>query len=152
MNKFYSTRMVQGSCLCGKVKFEVAEVAGPFELCHCNRCRKASGSAFLAGVYANRNGFRFLQGLDSVKTYELPIVEKPPGYRTCFCGDCGSPVPDPVSNSELVEIPAGVLDSNPGIKPDKHIFIEFKAPWFEIKDDLPQFDKATLRKFRAEQK
>lgn len=144
--------MIQGSCLCGGVKFEVSEVVGPFELCHCNRCRKVSGSAFMAGVYAKRNGFRFLQGLDSVKSYAAPILEKPPAYRIFFCGVCGSPVPDPVGDSALLEIPAGTLDGNPGIKPDKHIFVEFNAPWFEIKDDLPQYDEVTLRNLRTGQK
>src|SRR4051812_13931017 len=37
---FGEVKIVQGSCLCGEVKFEVSEVVGPFELCHCNRCRK----------------------------------------------------------------------------------------------------------------
>jgi len=105
----------------------------------------------MAGIYVRCEGFRFLQGVDSIKVYEAPILEKPPAYRSCFCGICGSPVPDPSGKSEKVEIPAGTLDGDPGIKPDKHIFIEFKAPWFEFKDALPQFDKASLRKFRAAQ-
>jgi hypothetical protein len=37
--------MMRGSCLCGGVRFEVDRAVGPFELCHCSRCRKASGSA-----------------------------------------------------------------------------------------------------------
>ena len=144
--------MVRGSCLCGGVKFEISEVVGPFELCHCNRCRKVSGSAFMARVCAKRSGFRFLQGLELVRSYEAPILEKPPAYRVCFCGVCSSPLPDPAGSSALLEIPAGILDDNPGIKPDKHIFVEFNAPWFQIKDELPQFDKVALRKFRADQK
>jgi len=42
--------MIKGECLCGAVQFEVASVVGPFELCHCNRCRKSSGSAYAAIV------------------------------------------------------------------------------------------------------
>lgn len=105
----------------------------------------------MAGIYVKRSGFRFLQGLDSLKSYDAPIIEKPPAYRICFCGVCGSPLPDLNGNSTLIEIPAGTLDGNPGIKPDKHIFVEFNASWFEITDDLPQFDKPALRKLREEQ-
>jgi hypothetical protein len=144
--------MVQGSCLCGQVKFEVSEFAGPFELCHCNRCRKVSGSAFLAGVYVKTEAFRYLQGTELIKSFEAPLLENPPAYRSCFCGECGSPVPDPMRESSMVEIPAGLLDGNPGLKADKHIFIEHKAPWFEIKDALSQFDKTELRNFRSESK
>ena len=41
---------IRGACLCGGVRFEVERAAGPFELCHCSRCRKVSGSAFVAGL------------------------------------------------------------------------------------------------------
>src|ERR1700719_3217788 len=52
--------MIRGSCLCGGVQFAVEEVVGPFELCHCRRCRKTSGSAFMATVGVRRRGFQFL--------------------------------------------------------------------------------------------
>jgi hypothetical protein len=29
----------------------------------------------------------------------------------------------------------------PGIQPTKHIFVGSRASWFEITDDLPQFDE-----------
>jgi hypothetical protein len=58
-------------------------------------------------------------------------------------------MPDPNADSAVVEIPAGSLDADPGINPDKHIYVEFKAPWFKIKDGLPQFDKVSLRKYRT---
>jgi len=36
-------------------------------------------------------------------------------------------------------IALGVLDDDPGVRPESHIFVENKAPWFEITDDLPQY-------------
>jgi hypothetical protein len=140
--------MIRGSCLCGGVRFEIARVVGPFELCHCSRCRKASGSAFVAGLGVSREDFRLLQGRDLIKTYESPIREAPPAYRACFCSRCGSPVPDPFAESPWFEVPAGVLDDDPQLRPDKHIFVEGKSPWFAITDNLPQLDKAALLKLR----
>lgn len=140
--------MIRGSCLCGGVKFEVGRIAGSFELCHCTRCRKASGSAFVAGLEVMRSDFRIVQGLDLIRTYEAPIRYAPPPYRTCFCGTCGSPLPDAVSSSSWLEIPAGLLDDDPELRPDKHIFVDVKSPWFAIADALPQFDKAAIRRHR----
>jgi hypothetical protein len=40
-----------------------------------------------------------------------------------------------------VLIPAGTIDDDPGIQPQAHIFVAYKAPWFEITDNLPQFAK-----------
>ena len=35
-------------------------------------------------------------------------------------------------------IALGVLDDDPGVRPERHTFVGSKAPWFEITDDLPQ--------------
>ena len=141
--------MIRGSCLCGAVRFDVDRVAGPFELCHCSRCRKVSGSAFAAGIYVNREDLRFTKGLESIKTYEAPILRAPPPYRSSFCAQCGSSLPDPLAKSPLVEIPAGALDGDPQLRPDKHIYVDVKSPWFEIADNLPQFDQVEIRKHRS---
>jgi hypothetical protein len=52
----------------------------------------------------------------------------------------------------LLEIPAGLLDDDPGMKPDKHIFIEIKSPWYEITGDLPQLDLPGLVALRTKTK
>ena len=143
--------MIRGSCLCGGVRFEITRAVGPFELCHCSRCRKASGSAFVAGLGVLRDDFRLLQGRELITTYEAPVRETPPAYRTCFCSRCGSPVPNPLLDLPWFEVPAGVLDDDPQLRPDKHIFIEAKSPWFTITDDLPQLDKAALLTLRRTQ-
>jgi hypothetical protein len=141
--------MIKGSCLCGGVRFEIDRMAGPFELCHCRRCRKAGGSAFASAVGVRRVDFRITAGQDLVAHYDAPIIDKPPPYRVFFCTRCGSPVPDPAPADEWFEIPAGLLDDDPAIRPDKHIFVELKAPWFDISDALPQFDAISLARFRA---
>jgi hypothetical protein len=143
--------MIQGSCLCGDVRFEVARAVGPFELCHCSRCRKASGSAFVAGLGVRREDFRFIAGRERIRTYEAPVREDPPGYRRCFCARCGSPVPDPHTDATWVEIPAGVLDDDPQLRPERHVFVEVKSPWFAITDELPQLDKVALVALRRVQ-
>ena len=71
--------MPGGSCLCGMVRFEVTAVVGPFELCHCPRCRKSTGSAFAAMVGVKVEGFRITQGSETIRSIELPVVERPPG-------------------------------------------------------------------------
>ena len=142
--------MIQGSCLCGGIRFEIAKAVGPFELCHCSRCRKASGSAFVSGLGVHTGDYRLLQGQELIRTYDAPILERPPAYRTTFCSRCGSPVPNPDPGSEWFEIPVGLLDGDPELRPDKHIFIEDKASWFTITDNLPQLTKEALIKLRSQ--
>jgi hypothetical protein len=140
--------MIAGRCLCGGVRFEIQRAVGPFELCHCTRCRKASGTAFAAGVGVRTADFRLVQGADLIARYDAPIIERPPPYRASFCRRCGSPVPDPDPNAEWFEIPAGLLEGDPGLRPDKHIFVEHQAPWCTISDDLPQLTKRMLEDWR----
>jgi hypothetical protein len=140
--------MIHGGCLCGGVRFAIARAVGPFELCHCPRCRKASGSAFVAGLGVRVEDFRLLSGAELVRTYEAPIREQPPAYRVAFCARCGSPVPDPPAGATWFEVPAGLLDDDPLLRPDKHIFVECRSPWFTISDTLPRLTSSELAESR----
>jgi hypothetical protein len=130
---------IHGSCLCGSVRFEVEKAAGPFEICHCNRCRKVSGSAGLPVISVLSADYLMTAGRELVAAYTAPILYRPPAYRSWFCSKCGSPVPPPDPQGEKLEIPAGLLDDDPEIRPDKHIFIEFVPSWDRITDGLPQY-------------
>ena len=131
---------VNGSCLCGAVGFELAAPTTPIELCHCVRCRKAYGSAFAATFYVRASQFRWTRGRDRVSVYDAPIRAHPPAYRHVFCRECGSALPIERSEAGLVEIPAGVMDGDPGARPLRHIFVAQRASWFEITDGLPRHD------------
>jgi hypothetical protein len=140
--------MIRGSCLCGGVKFEVARTVGPFELCHCSRCRKVSGSAYVAGLLVQGIDFELIEGNELIKTFDAPIIETPPPYRQCFCSRCGSPAPNPTHGGAWF-VPAGLLDDDPKLRPDKHIYVEFKATWDTITDQLPQMTKQEIRAHRT---
>lgn len=140
--------MIRGSCLCGGVRFEIRRTTGPFELCHCSRCRKASGAAFAAGLRVRGEDFRLVQGRELIQTFEAPIIESPPPYTNSFCGRCGSPVPVASDDASWLEIPAGTLDDDPKMRPDKHIYVDFKSSWYSIADPLPQMTKSQIKSFR----
>jgi len=142
--------MIEGGCLCGGVRFSIARAVGPFELCHCTRCRRSSGAAFVAGLGVRTEDFRLLQGAELIRSWEAPLLENPPAYRTSFCSRCGSRVPSPAPGEKWFEVPAGTLDGDPQLRPDRHIFVEHRAPWFEITDGLPALDKAALIRLRLQ--
>ena len=141
--------MIRGSCLCGAVRFEVDRVVGPFELCHCSRCRKSSGSAYLAEIRVKVSDFRFVQGREHITVFELPVREQPPGYCRPFCRFCGSPTPVPEPRGLWTGIPAGLLDDDPEVRPERHIFAEHRAAWTPRGDGLPELDKQAVVAMRA---
>ena len=44
-------------------------------------------------------------------------------------------------NTTYVHVGMGSLVDTPSIRPTAHIFVGSKAHWFEITDDLPQFEE-----------
>jgi len=126
--------MVRGSCLCGGVQFALARVP-LIVLCHCSRCRKANGSAFESGAPVPAADFTLRAGGELIQSYRSsPEIER------AFCRVCGSRVPSRSRDGTLYFVPAGLLDDDPGVKPALHMFVGSKAPWWDIRDDLPQFE------------
>ena len=128
--------MLKGSCLCGGIRYEIDAELKAASNCHCGQCRKASGAAFGTGATIPTASFKFLAGEELLKEWESS-----PGKRRCFCGRCGSPIlKRNDSRPETLRLRLGTLDTDPGVRPSKHIYVGSKAPWVEIKDGLPQSD------------
>ena len=131
--------MIRGSCLCGSVAFEVDGELTPIQLCHAERCRKATGAAAAPELLARASELRWVRGSDLVRVYEAPLLEEPPAYRRAFCGTCGSPLPAEIPGSDFALLNPGILDDDPGTREFRHAFVSQKAPWHEITGDLPTF-------------
>lgn len=126
--------MGRGSCLCGATRFEMTGRVSGIGQCHCSLCRKVSGVASNAVLLTSRNSLRWISGEDSAQRYQ-----RPSGWATTFCGTCGSPLPQLHPNGKVYWVPAGLLDDDPGVRVEQHIFVGSKAPWDEIAGDAPQF-------------
>lgn len=126
---------VRGSCLCGAYRFEVRGPVLFLKNCHCSRCRKMSGSSFATYARAYTRDLEVLSVGAGLTTYE-----RCPGNVIAFCRRCGSLVPYPPPDSPLVEFGAGLLDDDPAVGIEYHIYVGSRAPWCELSDDLPQFE------------
>ena len=138
-----------GQCLCGGVAFEVKEIVGPFELCHCTKCRKSTGSAYAAMIGVRSNGYKITCGLGLIRSFTLPVKETMPGYSTYFCSRCGSKVPNPQPDSEWFEVPVGLFDCELPSKPDKHIYVEYAPDWERFYSGIAQYTKSELKRKRG---
>lgn len=128
--------ITEGSCLCGAVAFEVTGQPMFMQSCHCQRCRRARGAAHGTHIFYRMEQFRWTRGTQVLGEYKVPEARF---FTVSFCRQCGSAVPKISSERGLAVIPAGGLDTDPQMRPQRHIFVNYKAPWFEITDDLPQF-------------
>jgi hypothetical protein len=129
------TRMLRGRCECGAVRYRVADAFLYAANCHCSRCRAATGSAFKAFAGIERVKLEISNGGDT-----LLIVGEANANDT-RCAACGSLLFSVVRDGAYVHVAMGSLVDAPGLRPTHHIFVGSKAPWFEIADDLPQFER-----------
>ena len=129
---------ITGSCLCGAVAFAVNPPFGGFRYCHCSRCRKASGSAHAANLFLPRAQFQWLTGQDKVKRYDHAQSQR---FSVWFCSDCGCRVPHEIRTRDDMLIPAGLLDRDPGMRPENNIFWASKAEWYQEPHEMECFDE-----------
>ena len=126
---------ITGSCLCQAVKYQLNDAEfHKSSNCHCVNCRKTHGAAFGTYLPVRKGEFCWLQGEDKVSRY----VSSPHTYR-CFCSVCGSP-PVAFDGKKIRTITLGTIDGDPGLRPEYHMYVSSKAPWYEISDSLPQYD------------
>jgi len=132
------TRTLAGKCACGAVRYEVADEFRYAANCHCSQCRAATGSAFKAFAGIEREKLELTQGLDDVAVFGEEDL------NDTRCGACGSFLYSVVRDGAYVHVAMGSLVDAPSIRPTEHIFVGSKAAWFEITDDLPQFDEYSV--------
>lgn len=123
-----------GSCLCGKVRFEVSGDFDSFYLCHCAYCQKDTGSAYAANLFSRSATLTWLAGSDAVTSFTLPGTR----HSKSFCRLCGSALPGAQSKGLLV-VPAGCLDTDVFGSPTAHIFTSSRAVWEGAMGDVPEF-------------
>ncbi|MGH9578450.1 MAG: GFA family protein [Terriglobales bacterium] len=113
------------------------EITGPLRgalNCHCSMCRKAHGAAFRSRARVKSRDFRWLQGEELLTWYESS-----PGTHRGFCRVCGAKLLSRFDrHPSAYGLPLGALDGDPGVRPALHLYVQYKAPWFEISDGLPQ--------------
>ena len=127
--------MLAGGCGCGTVRYRVADEFLYASNCHCSRCRAATGSAFKPFAGIEREKLEVTEGGDSL------LVFGEEELNDTRCAVCGSLLYSVVREGAYVHVALGSLLDAPSVRPTKHIFVGSKAHWFEITDDLPQFEE-----------
>ena len=98
-------------------------------------CRKHHGSLFHTSLGVARSAFEWLDGAGEIVHYRATAAFERP-----FCRHCGSTVPAVSQDERYWNVPAGLLDDDPGVRPRSHIFVASRSPLTELDDGLPRHD------------
>ena len=141
---------VEGGCSCGSVRYEIDSMMPhpEFQHCHCNLCRRLSGSAYMTWVPVDAQEFRW------TRTDGLILMRTTPHGQRHACKKCGAVLTIVYdSQPHLIWPAAGGFDDGDDLGSTEevnertgrvsHICCAWKAPWYRLPDDsLPRVQYA----------
>ena len=126
-----------GQCLCGGVSYAVKGPTGSIVHCHCSRCRRWHGSAFRSRVVVRTQDFAWTSGQELVSYYDASEF-----VRKSFCKTCGSNLLTLYPGyPDVYGIALGGISGDLGTPEAFHVFVGSKADWYDINDELEQFEE-----------
>lgn len=126
---------MRGKCLCGLIEFEIVGVVPKLYQCHCSLCRKQGGASSNTAAIVAEEQMQWLSGQEHITSWV-----KDTGFRSDFCSNCGSPVPNPLSGKPYFWVPVGLLEGDVQLKISAHLFVGSKASWDVITSPGKQYE------------
>ncbi len=125
----------EGGCLCRTVRYRVTGAPMWVAHCHCESCRKASGSAVVTWAGYTRETFEVAEG--------WPVrFASSPGVTRSFCPHCGTPLTyETERRPGKVDVTVGSLDEPAEFAPTAHVWESERVAWLHIADDLPRHEQ-----------
>ena len=125
---------VKGSCECQGVVFELVGELRDVVFCHCSQCRKTSGHYWAATQVSKGN-------LNLIKATSLSWYDSSDKARRGFCSVCGSSMFYERKGIHKISVSAGSLEIPTSLDRMRHIYVASKGDYYDISDDLPQFEE-----------
>lgn len=129
-----SDQHLSGHCYCGAVKFEIDGESDWVGHCHCESCRRHSGSVMTTFAGFRPEQVNFTAAMPNRFTTE-------DGVTRSFCGRCGSPVAYELeSRPDEIHLQLGLFDDLERLVPQDHSFLGEKVSWLHVDEHLPESD------------
>lgn len=123
-----------GRCLCGAIRFRATGAPKWVAHCHCESCRRQTGSAF--ATYA---GYR----TDRVAFEGAPLgrFASSPGVTRSFCTRCGTPLAfEGARWPDEVHLFLATFDDPNALTPKAHVNTVEQLTWVHLADGLPRYE------------
>jgi hypothetical protein len=132
------TRVLEGGCACGAVRYRLGSEPMFVHCCHCLDCQRQTGSAFVLNALIETDRVAVLSGApapvavptDSGRPHE---IFRCPTCHTALWSDYGR-------RGVLRFVRMGTLDDPSALQPDVHIYTRSKLPWVALPAGVPAFE------------
>jgi len=134
-----SNATVNGSCLCGAVRFQATLPSLFCGHCHCSMCRRNHGAGFVTWFAVPRGQIELLLGATKLSIYS----SSEHGIRK-FCNVCGSSLfCESKKHPNQIDIPLANIEGPIDRAPQFHFYFDNRAPWVVVSDGLPRLGGTT---------
>ncbi len=121
-----------GRCACAAVHYRCGPLLYPATWCHCESCRRASGTSPVGWFTVALASAEF-HG-DALRTHRSS-----PGVERRFCGVCGTPLTYASERRPTeIDFTLGSLNDPDQVTPADHIWMADAPGWDHPTDGLPQ--------------
>lgn len=120
----------EGGCLCGNVRFELADHPAWVVVCHCNACKKRTGSDYAVSVLTASDNVKEFTG--EIKIF-IRKAESGNEVTHEFCPNCGTTIRWTFPGLPGREaIAGGAFDNVENLKVAGEMYAGAKAPWVDL--------------------
>lgn len=131
---------MNGSCLCGGVKFSFKKFDSSIANCHCSMCRKFSGAAYGTFGTVNSENLNWESGFELIK-----IFNSSQNAHRGFCSNCGSSIYYRLTSPNAAfEIALGLLETEPTEPVSANIFCAYRPNWPRNVESIQNFEESRL--------
>jgi hypothetical protein len=130
-----------GGCLCGAIRYEIAQPPITVYTCHCTDCQRITSSAFSIGVVVPAEAVCLLGETRTVES----MADSGRIKRRLICPNCGiwiggMPMAGTWAPGKVRVIRAGTLDDTSWVRPTIHFWTRSQQPWIVLPDGDQQYD------------
>ena len=133
--------MVQftGGCLCGEIRYKVNAETQFIDNCHCDTCRKATGSAFATNIFVSKADLVITQGKPKSFCHN---ADSGNNVTKEFCANCGSQLLGyGTRRPDDKNIKVGSIDDASFVQPVADLYVKRALPFTQIDPSLDGFDE-----------
>jgi hypothetical protein len=125
------------SCHCGQLRLSCEDPPRKISMCHCEDCKRRTGSAFSVAVFYARDKVRLMDG--EARQWQRPSASGFP-VTFHFCGTCGSNIYwEPQRMPDLVAVASGAFADPDFPAPAQSVRTVEKHHWVILPEDIVQF-------------
>jgi hypothetical protein len=123
---------LKGGCVCGAIRYAIAQEPLRVYACHCTDCQRSTGSAFAIGVVVPSEAFH----LAGPETRLVPggVTEDGRVKSLSACPKCGTRLfggqrRDRRTKEMVLAVLGGTLDDTSWLRPTIHVWMRSAQPW-----------------------